>query len=148
MNTFSVIAALKGMKIWNENLVARNHYLVLVIPDYEKTLIEELIPALKEYLSFDYEDNKKILIVFTDREIQEILCECSIDLEFAQIGKEEMNCLVCYMLLTSKHYGTMRKQNVKLVSINNLYGNQLRLIADNKLYPLRSLISEEILNRI
>ena len=147
MNNFSIISAFIGMKLWNQIIGSRNQYLILVLPDYEESLLEELIPALKWYLSLD--SLERVLIVFTDSKVQEVLfCSCSINFEFVQIRKKDMSCLVCYMLLSSKHYGTMRKQNVKLLSFNVLYGNQLRLIADNGLYSQRYMISEEILNRI
>ena len=148
MNKFSIISAFKGFNLWNKVIGCRDKYLVLVIPDYDKILIDELIPSLKWYLSLDCQEQERVLIVYTDCKVKETLCESSINFEFVQMEKRNMSFLTCYMLLTSKHYGTMRKQNVKLLSFNVVYGNQLRLIADNGFYFFFYMILEEILNRI
>jgi len=150
MNTFSLISSLKGMKKWIEIIGCRNKCLILVIPDFEKTLLEELEPALQTYLLVDNHEKEKIIIIYSDSKVQDTLnsYECKIDFEFIQTGKRDMGCLVSYLLLTSKHYGTMWNQNVKLLSFKSLFGNQLKLITDNSLYSLRYIISETILNGI
>jgi hypothetical protein len=148
MKNFSIIAAFKGMKIWKEVIGYQSRSLTLIVPDYEKALLNELIPALQLFFTFESQDFGKTRIIYSDYKVKETLFSSEMDFEYVQMDNRDMSCLVSYMLLTSKHYGTMWNQNVKLLSFNALYGNQLRLIADNGLYSPRYIISEKILNRI
>lgn len=148
MKNFSIIAAFKGMKIWKEVIGYQSRCLTLIVPDYENSLLDELVLALQSYFSLDNQNLGKTRIVYSDRKVQETLCTCEIKFDFVQIEKSDMSHLENYLLLTSKHYGSMWSQSVKLLSFDVLYGNQLRLIADSGLYSQRYIISEKILNRI
>ena len=148
MKNFSIIAAFKGMKIWKEVIGYQSRCLTLIVPDYEKALLNELIPALQSFFTFESQDFGKTRIIYSDYKVKETLFSSEMDFEYVQIDNRDMSCLVSYMLLTSKHYGTMWNQNVKLLSFNALYGNQLRLIADSGLYLPCYLIPEKILSRI
>ena len=148
MKDFSYIDALRGMRIWKNIVNYNKPYLILVMPDYESKLTPDLIPALTSYLTLDNHLYEKIEIIYVDDNVKSFLSNKLFNFIFIKVSKQEMKNLVCYMLLTAKHYGVMRRPNVKLVSFDVLYGNQLRIIAENKLYPPRYLISEMILNRI
>lgn len=148
MKDFSYVDALRGMRIWKNKINYNDHYLILVMPDYESKLILDLIPALSSYLELENRLYEKIEIIYVDDNVKSFLSNKFLDFIFIKASKQEMKNLVCYMLLTAKHYGVMRCQNVKLVSFDVLYGNQLRIIAENKLYPPRYLITEMILNRV
>ena len=150
MKAFFFSSSFKGMKIWNEIIDCSSKRLTMVVPDYEESLLEGLILALQSYLSLDDQVTETVLIVHSDCKVRETLYSCmrKIEFEFIQLDEKDMANLVSYMLLTSKHYGAMWKPNVRLISFNVLYGNQLKLIAGKGLYTPSYLISEKILNRI
>lgn len=148
MKDFSYVDALRGMRIWKNKINCNNHYLILVIPEYESKLILDLIPSLTSYLALENRLYEKIEIIYVDDDVKSFLSNKLLNFIFIKVSKQEMKNLVCYMLLTAKHYGVMRCQNVKLVSFDVLYGNQLQIIAENNLYPPRYLITKMILNRI
>lgn len=150
MKAFSFSSSFKGMKIWNEIIDCSSNRLTMVVPDYEESLLEGLVLALQSYFPLDKQVNETVIIVYSDCKVRETLYSCmrEIEFEFIQLDEKDMNSLVSYMLLTSKHYGAMWKQSVRLISFNVLYGNQLKLIAGNGLYTPSYLILEKILYRI
>ena len=148
MKDFSYVDALRGMRIWKNIVNYNKPYLILVMPDYESKLTPDLIPALTSYLTLENHLYEKIEIIYVDDNVKSFHSNKLFNFIFMKVSKQEMKNLVCYMLLTAKHYGVMRRQNVKLVSFDVLYGNQLRIIAKNNLYPPRYLITEMILNRM
>lgn len=148
MSSISFLSAFLGMRVWIKKIDCQNQGLIFVIPGHEAKLIYDLIPALDSYLSLENRLHEKIIIVYDDDKIKNFLCNQALYFEFIKLSKKEMNNLVCYMLFTNKHYGAMRHPNVKLMSFELLYGNQLNIIADNNLYPPCYLITEMILNRV
>ena len=70
MKNFSIIAAFKGMKIWKEVVGYQSRSLTLIVPDYEKALLNELIPALQSFFTFESQDSKKTRIIYSDSKVE------------------------------------------------------------------------------
>ena len=145
MNRLSWIRVLAGMRIWKKYIDCKE--LTLLLPEYSKDILDALILALENYLKLGEYNNRNIIIIFTDPQIK-TLVSSSLNLKLVEISKVEMKNLMQYVRATSKHYGVPRNPNVKLVSFNYLFANQLQIIVDSKLYPTEYLITEMILNRI
>ena len=146
MNRISWIRVLLGMCIWKKYIDCKE--LTLLIPEYSREMLDALISALDNYLKLGNHSNHVIMIICADPQIKATLFSSSLKLKFVEISKNEMCNLVHYVRATSKHGGVPRNPNVKFISFDFLYGNQLRVIADSKLYPPGYLITEMILNRM
>lgn len=147
MNKHSIIRAFLGARTWYRIVKGHQEDLVIVIPDHDTILLNAMKNAVSEYVNHSGITYSQVLIVYAKQITNDVhrLFE-SIDWNFQVISNFEMTGLIDFMLLTSKQYGAICQKNVKLVSLEEPYGGQLKLLANNNLFPLESIVKSSMLD--
>ena len=138
--------ALRGIDIWRKAI--NRSVFTIVIPDYEERLLKSAVPAVEHYLELTERSNEKINIIYSDKKVKKDFVDSNLSINFTQLDKKEMIYLAHYMILSSKHFGAMCNENVRLISFDWFYGGQLRKIVESGLFSEQYLVTEMMLNRI
>ena len=108
-------------------------------------MLEVLPCVLSGFLSTNGYYDDKICIVCSDVRVHKALL--NFKFKFTMLSNKKMYYLLNYLNLSSKCYGVMCMRNVKIISLENLFGGQLRTMENNQLFPVSNLLLEKILMR-
>lgn len=141
-----ISTALAGVKVWRKNIDRHDYALILIIPAYDEELISVLPCAVHNYFERKGLFCNKILVILHDPRVKEALRKMT-DMEFAEITQKDIRRLMSYACLSAKHYGAPRKSNVKIITSELIYANQVQKIRDRELFTISDLITEMMLMR-
>ena len=141
MKAYSIIRGFFGVRHWKR--ISGYGGITLLAPTYDADLLTEAGPALRRCVLSGMPE--EIRVLYADPRIPEILSEHGIPYVFQEMRPRDLERLRCYLMLTAKHYGSLRVPAVKILDLDRLFGGQPRRMAENDLFPTTDLIYEMVL---
>lgn len=143
MNT--LLNAFSGARIWRKLIEGKDSTLLLIIPEYECSILEALINVLPEYLANNRTSFSSVNIVCSDVSIQAHWKVLQPNEASILINATQMDALMNFIALTYKQYGVTLRKNVKVISSKHLYGGQLQVIMEGNVLPLQTMVLDKML---
>ena len=149
MKKHSIIGAVIGAFVWHRLLAPLKNTLTLVVPKHEEQLTQVLLDFLNCTSPNGPIPDMEIALVISDTVlIEQLKGKTSKRLIFIQLSENKMDKLLDYVAISYKQYGATCNPRVKLISLDEPYSGQLRVVEQNNIYEIRTLIKEMIMERV
>lgn len=141
MGRNTLIKAWRGMLFWRRNLLRHSDRFFLIIPAADYSLVEALFDRFDPFLKLQAYEYTGVTVFYSCQDISDLI-PAHMDAVFVQ-GRQ-MEALCAYYSLTCQQHGVCHQKNVRMVSIEHVFGGQLDKLKELGIYSLDTIIDEYI----